>query len=83
MFIIEEGRVHVEVDGKRVKTLTESEHFGELALAAEGGGGIRTATVRAGAQGARCYKLVRCLAIHDLCSAVLQALVYKVPYDAL
>lgn len=83
MFIIEEGRVHVEVDGKRVKTLNESEHFGELALAAEGGGGIRTATVRAGAQGARCYKLVRCLAIHDLCSAVLQALVYKVPYDAL
>jgi hypothetical protein len=59
MFIIEEGQADVEIDGNKVATMGPPDYFGELALEAAESGGIRTATVRAGAHGAHCFKLVR------------------------
>lgn len=59
MFIIEEGQADVEVDGRQVASLGPSKYFGELSLEAAASDSVRTATVRAGAHGVHCFKLVR------------------------
>jgi CRP/FNR family cyclic AMP-dependent transcriptional regulator len=52
-FLIRDGEATVEVDGNEVRRLGPGDHFGEIALIAEG---PRTATVTAASQ-LRCYGL--------------------------
>jgi CRP/FNR family transcriptional regulator, cyclic AMP receptor protein len=52
-FVIREGQAKVEVDGNEVRRLGPGDHFGEIALIAEG---PRTATVTAESE-LRCYGL--------------------------
>jgi CRP/FNR family cyclic AMP-dependent transcriptional regulator len=52
-FLIRDGEAKVEVDGNEVRRLGPGDHFGEIALIAEG---PRTATVTAASE-LRCYGL--------------------------
>jgi CRP/FNR family cyclic AMP-dependent transcriptional regulator len=52
-FVIRDGQAKVEIDGNEIRRLGPGDHFGEIALIAEG---PRTATVTAESQ-LRCYGL--------------------------
>lgn len=52
-FVIREGEASVEIDGNEVRRLGPGDHFGEIALIAEG---PRTATITAQSE-LRCYGL--------------------------
>jgi CRP-like cAMP-binding protein len=52
-FVIRDGEAKVEIDGNEIRRLGPGDHFGEIALIAEG---PRTATVTAESQ-LRCYGL--------------------------
>jgi CRP-like cAMP-binding protein len=52
-FVIRDGEAKVEIDGSEIRRLGPGDHFGEIALIAEG---PRTATVTAESQ-LRCYGL--------------------------
>ena len=56
LYFIEQGTAEAEIDGSIVKTYTEGDYFGEMALLT---GEPRKATVRAGHEGAQLLKLCK------------------------